>query len=75
MNQLSTSIIVIKNLPVGIKIEIPVNYGYFVGLSKVREPLYNQVIVWVNTILNHIDARAILPRYEGFCMVYRSEWY
>ena len=28
------------------------------------------VIIWVNTILNHIDTRAILPRYEGSIMVY-----
>ena len=66
---------VIENLPVGIKIEIPVKNGYFGGSVKVREPFYNRVIVWVNTILDHIDARAILPRYEGFCLVYRSEWY
>ena len=26
----------------------------------------------VSTILNHIDTTAILPRYEGFCMVYSS---
>lgn len=32
--------------------------------------LYTQAIIHVNTILNHIAARAILARYEGFCMVY-----
>jgi hypothetical protein len=27
----------------------------------VREPLYIRVIICVNSILNHIDSRAILP--------------
>ena len=40
-----------------------------------RESLYTQVIVWVNTILNDDDTRAILPRYKGTCMVYEPEWY
>ena len=30
------------------------------GYVTVREFLYTQVIIWVNTILNHIDARAIV---------------
>ena len=34
-------------------------YWYLVG--KVREPLYTQVIIWVNTILDHIDTTVILP--------------
>ena len=38
---------------------------------KMRESLYTQVIIWVNTILNHIDTMAISPRYEVSCMVYR----
>ena len=37
---------------------------------RVREPFYTQVINWVNTILDHIDTRTILPRNEGFRMVY-----
>ena len=47
----------------------------FSGYVKVRESLYTQVIVWVNTILNDDDTRAILPRYKGTCMVYEPEWY
>ena len=47
----------------------------FDGYVKVRETLSTQVFIWVNTILNHIDTRAILPRCEGSCMVYRPEWY
>ena len=35
-----------------------------------RVCINTQVIIWVNTILNHIDTRAIWPRYEGSCMVY-----
>ena len=34
----------------------------FGGFLKLREFLYTQVIIWVITILNHIDAMAILPR-------------
>ena len=30
-----------------------------------------QVIVWVNIFMNHINSRTFLPKYEGFCMVYR----
>ena len=40
-----------------------------------RESLYTLVVIWVNTILNHIDTRVILPSYEGPCMVYRPKWY
>ena len=45
------------------------------GCFKVGESFYTQVIVWVNTILNHIDTRTILTKYEGSCMVYRPKWY
>jgi hypothetical protein len=41
----------------------------------VRESMSTGVIIWVNTILNHIDIKAVLPRYEDSCMVYRPEWY
>ena len=40
------------------------------GYVKVRESLSTRVITCVDTILNHIDPRAILSRYEGLCMVY-----
>ena len=45
------------------------------GSVKVREFLHTRVIIWVNTILNHIDIRVILPKYEDPCMVYVREWY
>ena len=45
------------------------------GYVKVRESLYTHVIIWFNTILHHINTRAILPRYEGSSMVYGPEWY
>ena len=45
----------------------------FDGYVKVRESLYTQVIIWVNTSLNHIDTREILPGYQASCMVYRPE--
>ena len=38
-----------------------------------RESLYSQIIIWVNTILNHIDTSIILPKYEGPCMVHLYE--
>jgi hypothetical protein len=47
----------------------------FGGYVKVREALYTQVIIWGNSILNHIGTRAILPGYEGSCMVSRLEWH
>ena len=59
----STSTIVSKNLPVGIQIVIPVKYN---GYLKVREFLYSQVIIWVNTILNHIDTKAVYLGMERF---------
>ena len=45
----------------------------FGGYFKVRQSLYTRVIICINTILNHIDIRVILPRYDGSCMVYRPE--
>ena len=45
------------------------------GYVKRRASLFIQVIIWVNFILNHIDSRMIIPRYESSCMVYRPEWY
>ena len=39
----------------------------FGGYIKVRESLSTWVIIWTST---HFDTRAILPRYEGYCMVY-----
>lgn len=47
----------------------------FGGYFEVRESLYTHIILWVHSILNHIDTRAILPRYEGSRMVYRLKWY
>ena len=36
--------------------------------------MHIRVIIWVNNISNHVNTRAILPRYEGFGMIiYRSE--
>ena len=45
----------------------------FGGYLKVTESLSTQVIIWVNTILNHIDIRAILPTHEGSCIIYRPK--
>ena len=64
-----------RNLPVRIKIVAPVKYWCLVGITRWQNLLYTWVIIWVNTILIHIHTRAILPRYEGSCMVYRPKWY
>ena len=64
-----------KNLPMGIKIVIPVKHWWFDGYLKLRESLYTQGINWVNTILHHIDIRTTLPRYEDNYMVYDPDWY
>ena len=37
--------------------------------------MYTQVVIWVEVILNHIDTRTILRRFEGSCKVYRPKWY
>ena len=46
----------------------------FGGYFKVRILVYPSSI-WVITILNHIDTKAILPKYKDSCMVYRPKWY
>ena len=45
----------------------------FGGYVKVRESLYTQVIIRVNAIVNHIDTKVFLPRYEGSRMIYQPE--
>jgi hypothetical protein len=52
-----------KNLSMGIKIVIPLKFWYLVRM--LREFLFTQVIIWVNTTLNHIDSGALLPRYKA----------
>lgn len=37
----------------------------FGGDVKIRESLYTGVIIWLNIILNQVDTKEILPRYEG----------
>ena len=32
------------------------------GCVKVEEYLYTRVIIWTNTILNHMDTTVIIPR-------------
>jgi len=44
------------------------------GYVNVRGSLYTQVIIWVSTILYHIDTRLILPRYDSSCMIYTPKW-
>ena len=39
----------------------------FGGYLKVRESLHIRVIIWVDIVLNHFDARAMFPRCQGSC--------
>ena len=50
-----------------IEIVIPLKVLIFGGYVKVREKsLYTRFFIWVSTILNHNDTRAILPRFMIF---------
>ena len=61
----------LKNLAMAIKIVILSQILIVGGCVKMRESLYNQIIIWINKdILNHIDTRTFWPRYEGSCMFY-----
>ena len=53
-------------------IKVVINISEYV---KVIESFYTRVVIWVDTILNHIDTRTLLSRYEGSCMVVRPKWY
>lgn len=67
---------VLKNLLVDFKIIMPVEYSMNGGYVKVREYLYTWIIIWVNVIVdNIIDTSMVLPRYKGYCMVYKPDWY
>ena len=66
---------VTNNLSMGIKITIPSNNNGFGGYHlKVRKSLYTRVRIWVNTILNYNDTRAILHGCKGSWIVYRLNW-
>jgi len=63
----------IKNIPLGIKTVILVIL-IFDRYVKVKESLYIQFIICVNTILKNIlMLKVILTRYEGSCMVSRTQ--
>jgi hypothetical protein len=57
------------NIYVGITIVIPTNF--WAHYVKVRKSLNNMIIIWDNTILEHIDTRVSLLKHEGVCVVYR----
>ena len=68
---ISECVVSIMNINNGIK-ELTCGYQncntsqvlIFGGYVKGRESLSTLVIIWVNTIVNHIDIRATLTRYE-----------
>ena len=71
INQKPTSTMASKNLPTHGCQNCNANpILIFSGCLKVRESLYTEVIIWVNTILNHIDTMVILPRYDNSCSMY-----
>ena len=39
------------------------------GILRVRESLNTRVIIWINSILNHIDTRVESLRHEGSCIL------
>ena len=51
----------------GIKIVIGTSQILILGgYVKTIESLYARLIIWVNTVLNHIDTRVILSRVREF---------
>lgn len=46
----------------------------FGGHVKVKEILYIQLIIWIDTILNHIETRTILPKVWK-SLLYIHEWH
>ena len=67
---------VLKNLPVGVKLSYQSSIDVCWDV-KVRESLHTQVIISVNTILNHTaDTRMVLPQSEILARhIYRPGWY
>ena len=67
----------VKNLPVRNKIAISTKFMIFDGFVKVRESLFTRVIIWFNSILNHIDTRIILlgMKILALYMDPGHEWY
>jgi hypothetical protein len=60
-----------KNLSMGIKIVTLVKYWYLVGMSRGENLCIYSSYYYIYAILNHIDTRATVLRYEGSCVVYR----
>ena len=64
-----------KNLPSISKLQYQSNIEIWWVCQSERIFVY-LIVIWVNTILNHINTWTILiPGYEGSFMVYRSEEY
>lgn len=57
------------------KLELPLKYWYLVGITKVRESLYTQVIIWVNAILIPYKHRVISLTCIDSWMVFKPKWY
>lgn len=55
-----------KNLPVWYQICNTPEILIIGEFHKVKEFLYTQVDIWVNTVLHHMDARVVLPSFEWY---------
>ena len=49
----------------GDTIRVPISGGYL----KTSEYSYTLIIVWVSTILDHIDTMIVPPKYEGALII------
>ena len=45
------------------------------GCVKVEDPLYDQVIIQVIVLLNHIETPTVLSKLEESSVVYRPKWF
>lgn len=46
---------------------------YLVDMS--RQNICIPIVIWTNTIINHIDIGTTRPMHEGACMIYGPLWY
>ena len=74
-DQWSPPIMVSKNLPVGIKIVIPIKYWYVVGMSMWENLGIPELLFGSKPFLDHIDMSPVLPKCDDSWTVYRHEWY
>ena len=65
----STSKMVLKSIHVGMKVVIPIKYWYLVGLSRWENLCMSELVFGSESFKT-----TVLSRYEGSCMLHKSEW-